>query len=94
MSSVGIRHHQVGLDHAAVGQLNRSGRTVFNADAVDGAAQPDVDATALHQAAQCARDRAGAAHREEHTVRALQVMNQSIDAGRVERVTTHQQGLN
>ena len=46
-----------------------------------------------HQARQRIHQRAGAAHGEVHAVRALEKMDQTVDAGGIERVATHQQRL-
>ena len=47
----------------------------------------------IHQSRERARDRACSAHRKMHTMGALQVMDQGVDAGGVKGVSPHQQGL-
>ena len=59
-----------------------------------GGVQLYVDSMPGHQRAESCSDGCGTTHREMHTVRAFKVMNQPVDAGSVERVAAHQQGLN
>ena len=93
VGGVGVADHQVCRDRAPIDQFDRGGRPGFDANAAHGAAKPNFDAAALQQRAQRAGDGPGAAHREKHTVRALQIMNQPVNAGGVERVAADQQRL-
>ena len=60
---------------------------------LNGCAQLDFDSVPLHQVAERMRDRAGAAHREMHAILPLEIVDQGIDAGRVEGIAPDEEWL-
>ena len=93
MSCIGIGHYEIGRNDAAAGQFHSRGRTPLDADALHSRVQSHGDTMALHQRAQRSGDGAGAAHREEHAVSALEVVDEPVNAGGVEGVAADQQRL-
>ena len=90
---IGVGHHHVRGQAAAVGQANAAGGPVLDQDLAHALAAAHLTALPFDQAHQAADQAAGAAHREVHAELPLEEGDQAIDRGGAERVAAHQQRL-
>ena len=93
MGRIRVRDHDIGLHDGAVGKHDPAGDTLLDTNTLDRRAQAQGDSLPLHQAAQRLGDGPGAAHGEVHPMRPLEEMDQTIDAGGIERIAAHEEGL-
>ena len=93
MGRIRVGDDDVGIHDGPVGEHDATGDALLDADTFDGGAQAQSDSLPFHQVSERLGDGAGAAHGEVHPMRALQEVDQPIDAGGVERITAHEQGL-
>ena len=90
---IGVRHHDVGLDALAGGEPHAGRGAAGDGDLGDLSAEPHLAALALDQVHQPVYEAAGAAHREVHAVATLEVRDQAVDRGDVERIAADEQRM-